>query len=405
MNGYTPFFTDGIVQCWSCPVFDSLIGIISSAAAAIYDKLALLSAVLLGVFVAFYVLYSVVMNMKNPVDKIDPMYQKYLKPVFINSMFVIAILGMGVMIPRFITQITFEPVADATIVYTENILNASQVVVDERVPYLEQTMSEDGFYRPELRDKIIRLMRTSITQFQNMIKLGMIVIDRSFSWSAVAGIGNLVKHFLLLMVGLAIVWIFFKLFIKFCFYFVDVVIDLTFFAFFFPFMLVLWVFRNSESVSWVKDMSKNMTPTYFKNAINSIVSLGVVVITYVVIMVVIIKFLASPEINNAELTRQIMNGTIFDGSFSDDNIAMVSLGGVIVLSYIVMYMADNIGQVAKAISETFGIEVRTKESDKIGEQVIGVGKYIKDDIKKRIDILRDKKPSDDKKDDKKEDKK
>ena len=141
------------------------------------------------VFVAFYVLYSVVTNLRD-VKNIDPTYQTYLKPVMINSLFVIAILGLGVMVPRFITRVSFEPVADMTLVYTQSMLNTNMSDVSQRFNTILKKMPDDGFYRPQLRDKIIMLMKTSITQFQSMVKLGMTIMDNAFSWKAMLGVGG-----------------------------------------------------------------------------------------------------------------------------------------------------------------------------------------------------------------------
>jgi len=387
MNHLIDTFVGNTVVCWSCPIFDRLFQVISAAAAAIYNKMALLAALFLAVFVAFYVLYSVIHNLKS--DNIDPTYQKYLKPVMVNSLFVIALLGLGVMVPRFITTITFEPVANMTLVYTQAMMNTDEETVSEKVPYTVQQMPDDGFYRPELRDTIISLMKTSITQFQAMIKMGMVIMDRAFEWKALMGIGPLIKHIMLFFMGLYIVWAFFKLFIKFCFYFADVIIDLTFFAFFFPIMLVVWVLNNSESADWVKKIGSSIVGEkgYFRNAINSIVSLATVVITYIVIMTILAKFFSNPDANSAELAQKIMSGEIFAGDLSDDNLAMLTLGGVLVLVYIVQYLADNIKQVSTMITDTFDIEERHPVGDQMGEDALKIGKNTVDFAKSTGKIL------------------
>jgi hypothetical protein len=370
MDSLIDYMVGKTAQCWSCPVFDRLFQVISAAAGAVYGKMAVLAAVLLGVFIAFYVLYSVVQNMKS--DNPDPAYQKYLKPVMINSLFVIGILGLGVMVPRFVTQVTFEPVANMTLAYTQSMLNTDAAKVDGKVEYKPERMPDDGFYRPELRDSIIQLMKTSITQFQAMMTLGMVIMDHAFSWRALLGIGAVAKHLMLFFMGLYIAWSFFKLFIKFCFYFADVVIDLTFFAFFFPLMLTLWVFRNSESAGWVKELGGKITPAFFKNVINSIVSLATVVITYVVIMVIIAKFLEGRD-GGGELARKVMDGSIFAGDLSDDNLAMVTLGGCLVLAYVVQYLAENIKQVSSMILKAFDVEERHSVGEGLGEDALKLG--------------------------------
>jgi hypothetical protein len=263
---------------------------------------------------------------------------------------------------------TMEPVAEVTLVYTQAMLNTTPEEVYTKVPYDPKPMPKDGFYRSELRDTVIELMRTSITQFQSMIKLGMAVMDGAFSWSAITSIGSLVKHAVMFFLGLMLAWGFFKLFIKFLFYFVDVIVNLTLFAFFFPISLVFFIFKESAAADWVKELGKNMAPKMLKNALNSIVTLATVVITYIVIMVLIARFFSSNEIGSDELARQIISGDIYNGMISDDNLAALTLGGIVVLYYVVQFLADQIPEVAKRVTAAFGMEPPKAElGDTMGE--------------------------------------
>lgn len=408
-------FTGNVVQCWSCPVFDKLFQVISAAAATLYNSMALVAAVMLCLFIAFYVLWAFWKNISG--DKPDPMYQKYLKPVIINSLFVFALLGLGVMVPRLISQMSFEPITNMTVVYTQSMLNTTTEKVESKVKYEAQPMTADGFYRPQLRDSIILLMKTSITEFQAMIKMGMTIMDRAFSWTALLGPGAIVKHIMMFFMGLFIAWQFFRLFIKFCFYFADVIINLTFFAFFFPIMLGLWVMKNSElkdskSLGWLANISSNITPKYFQNVINSIVSLATVVITYVVIMVIVAKFFSDPNVDSTALAQKIMSGDLFTSDLSDANIEMMTLGSVLVLVYVVRYLGDNIGKVAEAITETFNIKVDEKSAgNSLGEDALKIGKNAFDFAKSTGKILynaatgKEPEKKEEKKEDKKEEKK
>jgi hypothetical protein len=242
-----------------------------------------------------------------------------------------------------------------------------------------------------------------------MIKIGMVMVDHAFSWKALWGVSALLKHIIIFFMGIYITWAFFKLFIKFCFYFADVVIDLTVFAFFFPLMLTLFVFKNSKSAEWITNMSSNITPKYFKNVIDSIVSLATVVITYVVIMVIIAMFFESKNGDSAAMTAQIMDGSIYAGDLADDNLAMVTLGGFLVLVYIVMYLAENIKQVSKMITDAFGVAERHEVGNTLGDDAIKVGKNAFDFAKSTGKILWDsatgKKPEDKKEEGKTGDKK
>ena len=165
MNGVMNSLIDDSVQCLGCPVFDRLFQIVSNAAAAVYDQFAIFCVIVFCILFAFYVVNAVWKNMKDNIS--DPFFQKSMKPVFINSLVALALLSMGATLPRFITSITFEPVADITLIYTQSMLKTDNNIVNEKVTYQPEAISDDGFYRPQLRDKIIMLMKTTITQFQS----------------------------------------------------------------------------------------------------------------------------------------------------------------------------------------------------------------------------------------------
>lgn len=226
MNEFMNSLVDSSVQCWGCPVFDRLFQIVSNAAAAVYDQFIVFCAIIFCVLFAFFVLNAVWQNIKGGVG--DPWYQKSIKPVIINSLVSLTFLSMGVYLPRFVTTITFEPVADIALIYTHNMLQTDTDAVNQRVTYQPMEMSDDGFYRPQLRDKIIMLMKTTITQFQSYMKLGIAVMDGAFSTNALLGIGNLIKHIVLFFIGLYLFYGFFKLFVRFCFYFADIIIAMAF---------------------------------------------------------------------------------------------------------------------------------------------------------------------------------
>ena len=263
MNGFMNSLVDSSVQCWGCPVFDRLFQIVSDAAAAVYDQFVIFCAILFCVLFAFYVINAVWKNMKGGVT--DPFYQKSLKPVLINSLVALAFLSMGIVMPRFVTTITFEPVANIALIYTQSMLKTNPDTVNERITYQPMEMSDDGFYRPELRDTIIMLMKTTITQFQSYMKLGIAVMDKAFSLDALLGIGALIKHIILFFIGLYLFYGFFKLFIRFCFYFADIIVAMTFFAFFFPLSLILVAFKGGDAPGWLSSLGKTSERGNSKN--------------------------------------------------------------------------------------------------------------------------------------------
>lgn len=363
MNSLLNYFVDARVQCWGCPVFDQLFVIISGAAAAVYRQFIIFCAVLFCVMVAFILLRMVWTNIKGGIT--DPFYQKSLKPLVINSLVVFAFMGMGVALPRFMTTVTFEPVANITLIYTQSMLRTDNEVVNEKVSYQPSKMADNGFFRPQLRNTVIQIMKTTITQFQAYMKLGIAVMEHALTWKLLLGVGTLIKHLILLFIGAYLFYGFFKLFIKFCFYFADLIVALTFFAFFFPLSLVLAAFNGVDVPDWIKGLGKGVGTNQIKKVIGAIVALGATVITYTVIMAIIAKFFVATDANGADLMELIVTGQLFEADLNDDNLAALTLGSSVVLIYVLTYIYDQIPQVTKMILGAFDVSSETQ----LGEQL------------------------------------
>lgn len=364
MNELMNPIIDGAVQCWGCPVFDRLFQVISMAAAAVYDKFVVFCMILFCVLFAFFVVSAVWKNIKGGADG-DPFYAKTIRPVFINSLVAFAFLSLGVWPPRFVTTITFEPVAQITATYTQSMLRMDAETVNEKVTYQPMKMSDDGFYRPALRDTIILIMKTTITQFQAYMKLGIAVMDSAFEWKALLGVGALIKHIIMFFVGLYLFYGFFKLFVRFCFYFADVIIAMTFFAFFFPLSLTLVSFKGADAPQWMANLGKNVGTDQFKKVINAIIGLAAAVLTYTVIMVIIAKFFSAPGESAADLMTLITSGSVFEADLDQDNLAQITLGSAIVLVYVLNYIYSQIPQVTNMVLGAFNVSA----DNKLGEQL------------------------------------
>lgn len=376
MNGLLNNFVDSTIQCWSCSIFDQLFTVISKAAAAVYDKLATFCIILFCVIFAFFVLNAVWQNIKNGAK--DSWYDKSIQRVFINAIFVISILSMGVIIPRFVTQITFEPVAKITLIYEENILKQTEEDVNSRVNYVPIKIqdSDEYFFRPQLRDTIIQIAKTTITQFQSFMKLGIAIIDEALTWNLLHFIAHLFKHLILIFAGIYLFWGFFKLFFRFLCYFADVIVAMMFFAFFFPLSLVMMIFKGAENVpSWVNNIGKGMGADQIKKLISAIVSLAAAVITYTVIMVIIARFFSGIGTSTEEIMTAITSGQIFEADLDDDNIANFTIMGTVVLVFVLNFIYSQIPQVTNKIMEAFNIKLEKNEvGEKVADDVMGLTK-------------------------------
>ncbi len=377
MNDMVNNFIDGATQCWGCPVFDRLFGVVSNAAAGIYDRMVQICWVLFAVLFVGYIIWAVFkrFNPKNP-DTSDPFFTKTVVRVVINSLFVGALLGAGLMFPRFITQITFEPVAKVALIYNHAILKNTPEFVDEHVTYQPVAMPDTGFYRPQLRDTVISLMKTTITQFQSFIKLGVAVMDHAFTWRAILGIGALFRHIIMFAIGLYLFYGFFKLFFRFCFYFVDVIIAMAMFAFFFPISLMLMAFRGGDMPAWMSSLGTGLGGAQIKKLINAIITLASAVIAYTVIMVIIARFFTDANVSSNELMNAITSGTVFESDLSDGNFAVLTLAGSVILVYVLNYIYAQIPQITKMILGTFGVQ----EED-------GLSKQMADDAEKLVGLV------------------
>lgn len=364
MNGWMNSLVDTSVQCWGCAVFDRLFQVVSYAAGAVYKQFTIFCVILFCVFFAFFVINAVWQNIRGGMR--DPWYSKSVRPVIINSLVALSLLSLGVMVPRFMTQITFEPATEIAIGYTQTMLQTDTETVNEKVTYQPMKMDDTGFYRPEMRDKIILLMKTTITQFQTFIKLGIAVMDSAFTWKALLGIGALIKHIIIFFVGLYLAYGFFKLFCRFCFYFADIIIAMTFFAFFFPLSLMLVSFKGASDVpSWMSKIGSSLGAGQFKNLMNAIIALASAVLTYTVIMVLIATFFAAHGTTSADLMQVILSGDVFNAELSDDNLAELGIASSVVLIYVLNFIQAQIPKVTGMVLDTFGVS----EDHKLGDQL------------------------------------
>jgi len=302
---------------------------------------------------------------------------------------VCALLGMGVAFPRFISMITFEPVAQITNTYAQIVLQATPEQISEDVPYVPRHMADDGMFRPELRDKILDIMRTQVKQFQLMINLALTVMDNAFTLRDIASIGGLLKHILMFIMGAYLVYAFFRLFFRFCFYFVDVIVNLAIFAFFFPFMMITFVMQRAEGAAdWVKKMG-DAFGSNIKNVFNSITALAVAVLTYTVIMAIVAKFFAMDSGN--EIMRHILDGTISKADFSNHNLTSLTLTGCVILGYFLNYLQKQIPEMTKEIWKAIGVDPAAPMGEEVGKVVEGAVKGAIDNLKARANILMSKK--------------
>lgn len=368
-------FIDNSVQCWGCGVFDRLFQIVSTAATQMYEQLTFLAMITFVALFTALIVNAVYQNIKSGGN--DPFYKKSILKVFINAIVVLGLLGAGVAVPKMVTRVTIEPAALVALTYTQALTQQDMDTVEEKVTYQPMEMADDGFFRPQLRDTIIMLMKTTITQFQSYMKLGVAIMDSAFTWKALLGIGALIKHIGLFFIGLYLFYGFFKLFVRFCFYFVDIIVAMAFFAFFFPMSLMLLAFDGAEHIpDVVKNVSKHISKDQIRKLINAIVALASCVLTYTIIMMVIAKFFSDPDETNVALMEKIMSGEVFEADLNDENLEALTLMSVTVLVYVLNFIYKQIPQITSMILGVFGVSAENQLSEKLADDALTLSKNV-----------------------------
>lgn len=369
---------DSGVQCWTCPVFDNLFAIISNTAAAAYQRLCIFSVLIFCVLFAFYALNVVWNNIKNGGK--DSLFDKTLRPILIKSLIALSLLSMGLIVPRFISMITFEPVAVMTLQYSRAMLPA-----DYAIPAYENAiqLGNNGFFNPELRDTIIQIIETSVANFQVYIKIGIGIIDAAFNLKALLGIGALIKHIIICFIGIFLTYNFAKLFIKYSFCFMDVIFAMAMFAFFFPLSVVLFIFRGAnDAPGWMKNLGSNLGGNQIKRLVNAIVSVASAILTYTVIMLIIRGFLNTNGVDADSIRNS--SESLFDFDLENSSAAQITFAGAIVLVYVINYIADQIPKVTEKILAVFSVKQENALSKEMGENTFALTQIVANKAKELV---------------------
>ena len=384
MNAWLTSLAENSVQCWGCLIFDKLFEFVSVMAGGVYGIFSQLCVVLFSALFMIFVINAVLKNARGNMP--DPWLKKSVQKVFVSSVIALGLLGVGVEFPRIVTTILFEPVADITLMYSQSMVGTSAQLVQDTISYQPLEISDTGFYRPQLRDTIIAIMQTTIFQFQSYVKLGLAFMDGAFDWSALSGIGSLVKHFIMFMIGFGVAWGFFKLFFKYCFYFMDTIIAMAVFAFLFPISLVMFVFKDAEHVpEFIKKLANTVGKDQIKNLINAIVTLGSVVMVYTMVMIIIARFFSSSDVSYDQLMAAITDGSVYASDLDTINLESVTFTSVLALLYVLNYICAQIPQVTKQILSAFGVSETTKYGDGAAEMVTT---YAKNATNLAVDLIK-----------------
>ncbi|MCQ2562262.1 MAG: hypothetical protein MJ158_01435 [Alphaproteobacteria bacterium] len=371
---------DNGMQCWTCPIFDKLFAIISNAGGIMYQQFTTLCIIIFCILLSFYVLNIVWQNIKS--EKPDVLFKETLKPIIIKSLFALTLLGMGAMVPRLISIITFEPTAQLTLAYSKAMLPENYEIPE----YIQtETINDNAIFRPELRETITRILETSVANFQVYVKTGLAIIDSAFSFKYFL-FGNLLKHMIVLFIGLFITYNFAKLFVKYSFCFMDIIVAMAMFAFLFPLALVLFIFKDAKNApDWLKSMGKDLGSSQIKHLINAIVGVAASILTYTVIILIIRGYFTAYDVNIDSLQTNAQS--IFNFDLDNSDVTQITFFGCIVLVYVITYLANQIPQITSKILEAFNVSAENSLSKEMGDNIFNLTKIIAKDTKEIIGTI------------------
>ena len=214
------------------------------------------------------------------------------------------------------------------------------------------------------------------------MKIGFSIISEAFSLKAlIGGIGALVRHLLIFFLGLYLTYKFAKLFIKYSFYFLDIIMAMAMFGFLFPLSVVLFIFRDASDLpDWMKTLGKNLGGQQIKKLINAIVSVAAAILTYTIVMLIIKGFLDSNGVDAESLINS--SKSLFDFDLENSTAMQISFTGAIVLLYIVEFLISQINSITEKIMSIFGVAKNESMSKKMGEDVLALTGIAWDDTKK-----------------------
>ena len=121
---------------------------------------------------------------------------------------------------------------------------------------------------------------------------------------------------------------------------------MAFFAFFFPLSLIMTSFKDVKEVpKWFETIGKSVGVAQTKNLINAIVTLGSVVLTYTVIMVIIAKFFSASDVSVVGLMEAITSGNVYAEDLNTENLQSMTLASFVALMYVLNYIFNQIPQI------------------------------------------------------------
>lgn len=361
-------------QCWTCPVFDRLFEIISNVAGAVYGRMVAIGIIIFCVLIGFYIINAVWQNIKRGVD--DPFLQQSAKPVVIKSILVLTLLLMGITLPKLISQLTFEPVAVLTLQFTKAITPDGISMVSNYSPI---DLGTNGFFNVQLRDTLLELIQISVANFQIYVKIGLEIIESAFCLRCLFGIGSLIRHIIIFFIGIFLTYNFVKLFIKYSFCFMDVIVAMAMFAFFFPLAMIFFIFKDAKDLpDWMKSLGSKIGPDQLKKLINAIVSIASAILTYTIIMMIIRGYLSS---NGVVATESMSYESLFDFDLENSTAMQITFAGAIVLVYVIRYISDQVPKITQKIMAVFGVSQEDELSKKMGEDMWQLTNTVKDSIK------------------------
>ena len=194
-------------------------------------------------------------------------------------------------------------------------------------------------------------------------------MDSAFSFKIPFGIGTLVGHIIVFYIGLFLTYNFGKLFIKYSFCFMDIIVAMAMFAFFFPLSLIFFIFKDASSApGWMKKLGGDLGGGQIKKLVNAIISVAATILTYTIIIQIIEGFFRESGVDPMSLAGS--SASLFDFNLDNSNAMDITVAGAIVLVYVINYIATKIPDVTQKILDAFGVKQENAISEEMGNNML-----------------------------------
>ncbi|MBL0718058.1 MAG: hypothetical protein JJV93_02240 [Alphaproteobacteria bacterium] len=265
-------------------IFDYLFVSVSEISGRLYSNFSKLVLVLLGILLVVQIYITVGFNLKEP-EKI-----KSLLPTLLTAMIVSTFLGMGLLFPRSLMDITLVPAIDLITLYTQGTLFKYYDGGLTTSYDLSRLNDDIAFFSNHFRDTFFTSLQFIFGLLSTLLSTTLSLLLTSLKnwnfllWSTYATL------FMSFIICYIIVRTYGKIFLQSMFFFIDLLLQMCILGLLFPFIALSLVFPDFSILKTFKGMVSY--ERLFKPILQTMINISGVCISMVVIQVLYLGFIS-----------------------------------------------------------------------------------------------------------------